>query len=49
MAKKVRAKSVYLLTGHGEKHLNELLSKPEFIATDLYKATIWIMENDAKI
>ncbi len=48
MAKKVGAKSVYLLTGHGEKHRNELLIKPEFIATDLYKATIWIMENDAK-
>ena len=48
MAKKVGASSVYLLTGHGEKHRKELLIEPDHIAVDLYEATIWIMGNDEK-
>jgi phosphoglycolate phosphatase-like HAD superfamily hydrolase len=44
MAHKVEAHSVYLLTGHGKKHEKELLSKPDFIANDIYEAAVWITE-----
>lgn len=39
MAHNVGAGSVYLLTGHGAKHRQELelCFKPDFIATDIYK------------
>lgn len=42
MAHRVGAGSVYLLTGHGKKHREELSLKPDFIATDLYEASVWI-------
>ena len=45
MAHKVGAGSVYLLTGHGRKHKQELLSKPDFIANDIYRAAVWIINN----
>jgi histidinol-phosphate phosphatase family protein len=46
MAKRAGAMSAYLLTGHGEKHRNELTSKvrPDLIARDIYEATMWIMD-----
>ena len=45
MACKVGAGSVYLLTGHGKKHLQELNIKPDFIANDILEATLWIMNS----
>ncbi len=43
MASKVRAGTVYLLTGHGKKHKHELSIEPDFIAKDLYEAALWII------
>ena len=43
MAYKVGARSVYLLTGHGKKHLEELTIEPNFIADDIFEASLWIM------
>jgi D-glycero-D-manno-heptose 1,7-bisphosphate phosphatase len=45
MAHQVGANSVYLLTGHGIKHKEELeLSFGlDFIANDIYEAAVWIM------
>lgn len=45
MAKKVGAHSVFLLTGHGAKHKEELSSQPDYIAYNLYEATVWINNN----
>jgi len=45
MAHKVGAGSVYLLTGHGKKHRQELSKEPDFIANDIYEAAIWIRGN----
>lgn len=39
----VVASSIYLLTGHGKKHIQELNIKPDFIANDIFEATLWIM------
>ncbi|MFQ5867792.1 MAG: D-glycero-alpha-D-manno-heptose-1,7-bisphosphate 7-phosphatase [bacterium] len=44
MAHRAKAGSIYLLTGHGRKHVQELSIKPDFIAHNLYEAAIWIME-----
>lgn len=46
MAHKVEASSVYLLTGHGKKHRQELSIKPDFIAPNLYEAANWITRKD---
>lgn len=43
MANLVGTKSVYLLTGHGAKHQEELTVNPDYIADNLYKAAIWIL------
>jgi hypothetical protein len=43
MAYTVGASSVYLLTGHGKKHLQELTIKPTFIANDIFEGSFWIM------
>jgi D-glycero-D-manno-heptose 1,7-bisphosphate phosphatase len=43
MAYSVGAGSVYLLTGHGKKHLQELNIEPDFIAHDIFEASLWIM------
>lgn len=45
MAYTVGASSVYLLTGHGKKHLQELTINPNFIANDIFQASLWIMSN----
>ncbi|MCX7661837.1 MAG: HAD family hydrolase [Candidatus Omnitrophica bacterium] len=45
MAERVSAGSVYLLTGHGRKHRDELTTKPDFIAKNLYEGACWIMKN----
>ncbi|MFH1642685.1 MAG: HAD family hydrolase [Nanoarchaeota archaeon] len=46
LAKRAGSKSVYLLTGHGKKHLNELKYKPEIIAGNILKAAREIVKND---
>ena len=43
MAVSVGARSVYVLTGHGEKHRNELNREPDLIANDIYEAAKWIL------
>ncbi len=41
---RVGAGTVYLLTGHGRKHQEELTVKPDFIADDLAAAAEWILK-----
>jgi len=36
--------TVYLLTGHGKKHLNELKAKPDYIAGNLWDAAEFILK-----
>ncbi len=43
MGRRMGARTIYLLTGHGHKHKTELLVKPDTICEDLYKAAMWIM------
>lgn len=43
MGKTVGARTVYLLTGHGIKHHDELCVRPNYIADDLWEATAWIL------
>ena len=42
----VGATTIYLLTGHGQKHRKELvdINPPHLIANNLYEATLWIIE-----
>ena len=42
MAKRAGAHSIFLLTGHGIKHKNELTARPEHIADNLYQAALLI-------
>ena len=42
MGKKAGCKSIYVLTGHGKKHKEEL-KEADFIAQDLYEAANWIL------
>jgi D-glycero-D-manno-heptose 1,7-bisphosphate phosphatase len=46
MGQNAGTKSIYLLTGHGTKHLGQLKSKPVFVAKNLYDATLWILKNE---
>jgi D,D-heptose 1,7-bisphosphate phosphatase len=48
MAHNVGVGSVYLLTGHGKKHRQELLKEPDFITSDIYEAVVWIIERQTK-
>lgn len=43
MAIEVGAGAVYLLTGHGKKHLPELSITPDYIADNIFQAALWIM------
>jgi len=45
MGKNANTKTIYLLSGHGQKHLNELNTKPDYIAKNLYEAVVWIINN----
>ena len=38
------AGTVYLLTGHGQKHKKEMVVNPDHIAENLYGAATWIIE-----
>lgn len=42
MGYNMNIKTVYLLTGHGKKHLRELKIKPNLIAKNIYEATLLI-------
>lgn len=44
MAQAVGANSIYVLTGHGEKHKEELTVKPVFICNSLSEASIRAIE-----
>lgn len=47
IAHKVKAGSIYVLTGHGKKHIKELpIVKPDLIANDLYEAAVWIFHGN---
>jgi D-glycero-D-manno-heptose 1,7-bisphosphate phosphatase len=46
MGKNAGCKTVYVLTGHGDKHMKELEIKPDFIAKDLYEASKIILKNE---
>jgi histidinol-phosphate phosphatase family protein len=41
---RVGAKGIYVLTGHGKKHREDLVNikPPDLIANNLYEATLWI-------
>lgn len=43
MGKNAGCKAIYILTGHGEKHINELTIKPDFIAKNLVEAAKYIL------
>lgn len=45
MAKMASVHSVFLLTGHGAKHKEELFSQPDYIANNLYEAALWISDS----
>lgn len=45
MAHKAGCHSVYLLTGHGQKHRKELSAKPDFIAPDIYTGSFWVIQH----
>jgi len=45
MGHKAGAKTIYVLTGHGQEH-KENLKKYDYIAQDLIDAAKWILEND---
>jgi D-glycero-D-manno-heptose 1,7-bisphosphate phosphatase len=38
-------KSIYIMTGHGEKHLKDLKAKPDFVADNLLEAAKWILND----
>ena len=40
--------TIYLLSGHGKKHVDQLKSKPDHIAEDLFKAALWIKDKREK-
>ena len=49
--KRIGAKTILLLTGHGREALmrqHEWPFPPDYIAADLYEAVVWIMEQEKK-
>jgi D-glycero-D-manno-heptose 1,7-bisphosphate phosphatase len=42
MAVTAGAKSVYVMTGHGEKHWAGLKCRPDYLAADIFQAAVWI-------
>jgi len=45
--KNAGCKTIYLMTGHGEKHFKELKIKPDFVAHSLLEAAKWILDISA--
>jgi D-glycero-D-manno-heptose 1,7-bisphosphate phosphatase len=51
MGLNARIKTVYMITGHGSEHIDEIKKKgpkPDFIAENFIQAAKFIMENDKK-
>ena len=49
MGNKAGCKTIYVLTGHGMKHISDLNEKgihPSLITNSLYDAALWIAENE---
>ncbi len=46
MANMAGTKSIYLLSGHGKRHLSELTFRPDFIAEDIVQARIFIADQN---
>ncbi len=46
MGRRAGAGTVYLLTGHGQKHFRELAFSPDYTATDILDAARWIIKKD---
>jgi len=44
MAKNAGARSIFLLTGHGIKHRQELTFQSDYVVDDLYGAALWIIK-----
>jgi len=44
LGKNANCKTIYLLTGHGKKHKQEIAQKPDFIASNLLEAAQWIIK-----
>ena len=44
LGKNAGCKTIYLLTGHGKKHKEEMKEKPNFIANNLLEAAQWIIK-----
>ena len=44
LGKNANCKTIYLLTGHGEKHKEGLKTKPDFIANNILEAAQWILK-----
>ncbi len=42
LAHNVGAGSVYVLTGHGKKHFEEITAQPDHVAPTIYEAARWI-------
>lgn len=49
MAISAGAKSIYVLTGHGEKHRNELIVQPDLLAKNIYEAAVWMQSTMRKV
>lgn len=45
MAQVAGVHSVYVLTGHGNKHRNELSMMPSQIVNNIFEAALWIIRN----
>lgn len=46
MGRRMGARTIYLLTGHGIRHKDELAANPDKICSDLYEAAMWITGKD---
>ena len=44
MGREAGAKTVYLLSGHGNRHRREMVYEPDHISSNLYEAAAWILE-----
>jgi histidinol-phosphate phosphatase family protein len=43
LGKNAGTKTIFLLTGHGQKHKEEITNQPDFIANNLLEAARWIL------
>jgi D-glycero-D-manno-heptose 1,7-bisphosphate phosphatase len=45
MAQAAGVSAIYVLTGHGKKHIKDLSVKPNFICNNLYEASVWVTKD----